>query len=248
MSETINASRRIGIPGLVFVVILCVLSLCQNTFSSIPNEIVILVHGLNRTSKSMVKMEKALKNEGYDVINIDYPSSKKSIHDLADQELGKAIRQINYQSDKVIHFVTHSLGGILVRYYLAQYRVRNLGRVVMLSPPNKGSEVVDKLRDFSPFKWLTGKAGQELGTDRYSIPNQLKSVNFELGIITGDRTINPINSLLIPGKDDGKVSIESAKVKGMKDFQVLHTNHAMIMKNKEAIQQTIHFLQQGNFK
>jgi triacylglycerol lipase len=212
-----------------------------------PSDAVVLVHGMSRTSKSMRKLENALKEEGYTVINMDYPSTKKSIPDLAEMELGKVIRSLNYNSNATIHFITHSLGGILVRYYLSNYRVRNLGRVVMLSPPNKGSEVVDNLKGFFLFKWLTGKPGQQLGTNKDSIPNQLRSVNFDLGIITGDRTINPINSFMIPGKDDGKVSIQSAKVRGMKDFLVLHTNHAMIMKNKEAIRQAIHFLQKGKF-
>jgi triacylglycerol lipase len=139
------------------------------------------------------------------------------------------------------------MGGILVRYYLKENRIPELGRVVMLSPPNGGSEVVDKLGGTFLFKWMNGPAGQQLGTGENSIPKQLGPVDFDLGIITGDRSINLILSCLIPGSDDGKVSIENAKVKGMKDFRVIHASHPFIMKNKEAMSQVVSFLKTGHF-
>jgi triacylglycerol lipase len=210
-------------------------------------EEVILLHGLCRTSRSMVKMERALTDAGYKVRNVDYPSRTASVEKLADDAIGKAVSDCQRDGAMKIDFVTHSLGGILVRNYLARHTIPNLGRVVMLAPPNQGSEVVDKLGWTFLFKWLNGPAGNELGTDKNSTPNKLGSANFPVGIITGDRSINWINSLLIPGRDDGKVSIERTKLAGMTDHIVIHATHPLIMKNREAIRQTIQFLRTGNF-
>jgi len=117
----------------------------------------------------------------------------------------------------------------------------------MLAPPNQGSEVVDKLGWTFVFKWLNGPAGNELSTGANSTPNQLGPATYPVGIIAGDCSINWINSLLIPGADDGKVSIERTKLAGMSDHLVIHTAHPFIMKNREAIRQTIQFLRTGAF-
>lgn len=210
-------------------------------------EEVILLHGLCRTSRSMMKMERALTKAGCKVRNVDYPSRTATVQKLADDAIGKAVSDCQKDGATKIDFVTHSLGGILVRSYLARNTIPNLGRVVMLAPPNQGSEVVDKLGWLFLFKWLNGPAGSELGTDKNSVPNKLGPANFPVGIIAGDRSINWINSLLIPGSDDGKVSVEKTKLAGMSDFIVIHATHPFIMKNREAIRQTIQFLRTGHF-
>ena len=210
-------------------------------------ETVILLHGLCRTSHSMAKMERALTDAGYKVQNVSYPSRTASIQQLADDAIGKAVADCQRNGATKIDFVTHSLGGILVRSYLARHSLPELGRVVMLAPPNQGSEVVDKLGWTFVFKWLNGLAGNELGTGANSTPNQLGPVNYPVGVIAGDRSINWINSLLIPGADDGKVSVERTKLAGMSDHTVIHTAHPFIMKNRDAIRQTIQFLRSGAF-
>ena len=144
--------------------------------------------------------------------------------------------------------MTHSLGGILVRSYLARHEISNLGRVMMLGPPNQGSEVVDKLGSWWLFQKLNGPAGNELGTGPDSTPNKLGAANFCLGIIAGDRSINWINSLLIPGPDDGKVSVERTKLAGMTDHIVIHATHPFLMRNRSVINQTIYFLENGAFE
>jgi triacylglycerol lipase len=211
-------------------------------------EEVILLHGLCRSSRSMVKIENALTEAGYKVRNVDYPSRTASIEKLADDAIGQAVTDCQRDGAPKINFVTHSMGGILVRSYLARHTITNLGRVVMLAPPNQGSELVDKLGWTFIFKWLNGAAGNELGTDKNSTPNKLGAANFPVGIIAGDRSINWINSLfLIPGHDDGKVSVERTKLAGMSDHIVIHATHPFIVKNHEVIRQTIQFLRTGSF-
>lgn len=208
---------------------------------------VILIHGLCRTSHSMAKMERALIDAGYQVHNVSYPSRTASVQELADNVIGKAVADCQRDGAAKIDFVTHSLGGILVRSYLARHPLPSLGRVVMLAPPNQGSEVVDKLGWFFLFKWINGPAGNELGTNTNSTPNKLGPATVPVGVIAGDRSINWINSLLIPGRDDGKVSIERTQLAGMSDHIVIHTAHPFIMRNREVIRQTIQFLCTGAF-
>lgn len=211
-------------------------------------EYVILLHGLTRSSRSMARMEKNLSKYRYNVINIDYPSTKYPLEYLAEETLNNAIyRHTNIHQSR-INFVTHSIGGIIVRYYLKRNKLLNLGRVVMLSPPNQGSELVDFLKNNFIFKIFNGPAGQQLGTDKDSIPLNLGPVNFELGVITGNRSLNPISSMMIPGPDDGSVSVERAKVAGMRDFLVLPHSHTFIMQSKAVIDQVIYFLEHGEFR
>ena len=208
---------------------------------------VVLLHGLARSASSMSKMEKSLQNHGYKVCNIDYPSRDHSIEVLAGQFVAPAIAKC-FSDTQPINFVTHSLGGIVVRQLAATHAINNIGRVVMLSPPNHGSEVVDKLGDFKIFDWVNGPAGKEIGTDDASLPLRLGPATFELGIITGVRTINPFLSMMIPGDDDGKVGVDHAKLDGMKDFLILRCSHPYIMKSDHAIVQTLQFLKHGEFQ
>jgi pimeloyl-ACP methyl ester carboxylesterase len=213
---------------------------------SAPEE-VILLHGLCRTSHSMVKMERALTEAGYRVKNVDYSSRTASTQQLADDAIGNTVADCQRDGAVKIDFVTHSLGGILVRSYLARHSLPSLGRVVMLAPPNRGSEVADKLGWVFLFKWINGPAGSELGTGTDSTPNKLGPATFPVGVIAGDRSINWINSLLIPGRDDGKVSVERTKLAGISDHIVIHTAHPFIMRNREVIRQTVQFLRTGGF-
>lgn len=209
---------------------------------------VVLLHGLGRTSYSMKYLEYSLAAAGFQVLNLDYPSTKYPIEQLVNY-LEEKITQsgLNRRDGSKVHFVTHSLGGILVRGYLKQQQLPRLGRVVMLSPPNQGSELADQLRNNRFYQWATGPAGQQLGTESSSFPNQLGPVEFELGVITGNNTLNPLYSSWIPGEDDGKVSVARAKVAGMLDFLVVPHSHTWIMNSREVIAQVIYFLDTGSF-
>lgn len=239
--------RRFASVTLLNLFLLSTLAVSQPLHTVNTDQCVILIHGLARTASSMETMQTALQQQGYFVVNMDYPSRKHRIEDLAVTVIPEGIALCQKNEAETIHFVTHSLGGILVRYYLAYHDMENLGRVVMLSPPNQGSEAVDTLKDVPGFYLLNGPAGDQLGTDDSSIPRHLPAVNFEVGIITGNETINYILSTFIPGDDDGKVSIESAKVGGMTDFIVVPHSHPFIMTADDVIMETLTFLQNGSF-
>jgi len=210
-----------------------------------PSEYVILLHGLARTDKSMEKLAKSLDKAGYSTVNIKYPSTKYRIEKLAKDAITEALNQC--PNNAKIHFVTHSMGGILVRQYLSENNIVNLGRTVMLGPPNKGAQIVDKLRDFPGFKLINGPAGMQLSTDKSSQPQHLGPADFELGIIAGTRSINPILSLFISGKNDGKVSVANTKLQGMSEHLMLPVTHTFMMNNKVVISQVNYFLKNGIF-
>ncbi|GAC28334.1 esterase/lipase family protein [Brumicola pallidula] len=210
------------------------------------NEAVILLHGLARNASSMNKLERALKENGYQVVNVDYPSTKHDIEALAEWSIGNAIKKVAPNSK--IHFVTHSMGGILVRQFLRQYKMQNLGRVVMLGPPNSGSEIVDLLQNVPGFKTVNGPAGLQLSAKKTALPNQLGPANFELGIIAGSRSVNLVLSTMLPMPNDGKVSVQSSKLEGMSDHLTMPVTHTFMMRNSAVIAQVILFLQHGAFK
>ena len=207
---------------------------------------VVLLHGLARSDSSMKKLDIELQKEGFETINVDYPSRDYTIEELAEIAITPALEQCS--SHEEINFVTHSLGGILVRQYLSNHAIPKLGRVVMLGPPNKGSEVVDKLKNTPGFHFINGDAGIQLGTGEMSVPNKLGPAEFDVGIIAGTESINLILSLIIPSTDDGKVSVERTKLEGMNDHIEVKTTHPFMMKNKKVIAQVIHYLKNGKFE
>lgn len=216
-------------------------------FEAGAKECVILLHGLARTANSMQALESKLSEQGYYVANIDYPSREMPIEALSELAVNSGQKQCNAMSASPINFVTHSLGGILVRQFYHDNAPTNVNRVVMLGPPNNGSEVVDELKDMPGFEWYNGPAGMQLGTGENDVPKRLGPVNFDVGIIAGTQSINWYLSTMLPNPDDGKVSVESTKVEGMCSFVAMPVTHPFIMSNDDVIEQAIAFLRTGHF-
>lgn len=210
-------------------------------------QVVVLIHGLARSADSLSKLADRLDGVGYRTCNIDYPSTKYPIEVLTTDYVLPRIRECVGKDPGPIHFVTHSLGGIIVREIRQVDPELPIGRVVMLGPPNHGSELVDHLRSWTLFQWINGPAGQQLGTGTDSVPNTLGPVDFELGVIAGNKPFLEPFAGYIEGPGDGKVSVESAKLEGMEDYVVLPVTHMLMMRNDAVIEQTIEFLQNGRF-
>jgi pimeloyl-ACP methyl ester carboxylesterase len=211
-------------------------------------ECVVLLHGLARTSTSMNKMQRELEKAGYATANIDYPSRDHTVEALAEIAVPEGLAACRAQEGVTrIHFVTHSLGGILVRQYLSKNHIEELGRVVMLGPPNQGSAAVDELSEVPGFDWLNGPAGRQLGKGDASVPLRLGPANFELGVIAGNRTIDPVTSAVLENPDDGRVSVADTKLEGMADFIVVDHSHAFMMRMRRSIDLTKIFLETGSF-
>ena len=212
------------------------------------NECVVLLHGLMRGTTSMNKMQKGLDEAGFITANIEYPSRDHKIEELADIAVPDGLAACREQEEiEKIHFVTHSLGGILVRQYLSLNEIPELGRVVMLGPPNQGSLAADEMEGVPGFDWVNGPAGRQLGKGEESVPLKLGPADFELGVIAGNRTIDPITSAVLPNPEDGRVTVEETKLEGMTDFIVVEHSHAFMMRMRKTIELTIEFLRDGKF-
>jgi triacylglycerol lipase len=244
--------RRKIISGLILVQFSVWLCAAGPETVSPPNtqtngDYVVLLHGLIRSSTAMKRLEWAFEEQGYRVVNVSYPDSKYSIEDLASISLAGILRERVEDPNARVHFVTHSFGGIILREYLANNQLTNLGRVVMIAPPNHGSELVDKFKHWPLFKFFTGPAGQQLGTTPESVPQRLGPADFELGVIAGDRTLNPFYSWFIPGPDDGKVSVASTQLEGMEDFLIVHSSHTYLPWRKQVVTAAVQFVAEGEF-
>ncbi len=211
---------------------------------------VILLHGLGRTHRSMKKMALAIAAQGYEVNNLSYPSTKMNLKHLVALYLAPAVEKQRSQK-KSVYFVTHSMGGILVRAYLQQYPDAPVERVVMLAPPNRGSEIIDYLGGSKLFAFIFGPAALQLSTAPDALVNTLPAPGVPTGIIAGTKSLNPISSFIIPGKDDGKVSVQRTQLAGAESkpgcFLQVPCAHTFLMNNPYVIQQTLEFLTHGSF-
>lgn len=208
-------------------------------------EQVILLHGIARSASHMEDLQEFLEKKGYTVYNLDYPSTSHTLEKLAAIVASDIAAKI--KADKPVHFIGYSMGGIVTRAVLNQFRPDNLGRVVQLASPNNGSEVADFLKDNWLYEKIYGPAGKQLVTNGAGIDELLGTVDYELGVVAGNFSIDPVSSSLIPGADDGKVSVESTKVDGMKDHVLVYASHTFFPQNKDVQKHALEFIRYGSF-
>ena len=214
--------------------------------------IVVLIHGLGRTGGCWRKMTRALEDAGFLPLSIDYPSRRLDIADLVSRCIGPSLSRVIAEAShqgRPVHIVTHSLGGILIRHWLLAKRLQSASRVVMLAPPNHGSEVIDRLARLCWFRRLMGPAALQLGASPTSWVNRLPDWTSEarLGVIAGNRSADPWFNRWFDGPHDGKVTVESTYLKGCHTVQVLPVTHTWIMDDVCVQQWVIDYLRQEGF-
>jgi pimeloyl-ACP methyl ester carboxylesterase len=211
---------------------------------------VVLLHGLGRGPASLRPIERALRRRGAHVLSVSYPSRRAGIArhaELASRAIATA------GAVGPVHAVTHSLGGIVLRVAVARGLVPldRVARVVMLAPPNQGSALIDTLRSHPVlggiYRRATGPSGAEIGVSAETAA-KLPPVPFELGVIAGDRYVNPYLTRLIERPNDGKVSVSETMVAGMRDHLIVPHSHTFLMRAPSVIAQVIHFLECGRFR
>ena len=262
LSFTLPAARRRALPGLSLLMLVALLApgtvraqspvveaVDEPVLAPVEGQCVVLLHGLGRSHRSMGRIESALRGAGFATANIDYPSESQSIEVSALQAVPQGLADCRAAGAHTIHFTTHSMGGLVLRYYLSGHEIPELGRAVMLGPPNQGSEVADVLAGTTIYDRVNGPAGGQLVTGPEGMPARLGPVDFPLGIIAGTEqtAIDSVMATRIDGANDGKVGVERAKVQGMADFLVLPVNHTFMVNNDVVIGQTLHFLRHGLF-
>ncbi|MBN2676177.1 MAG: lipase [Alphaproteobacteria bacterium] len=207
-------------------------------------ETVILLHGILKTSRHMRPLADFLIKQGYSVQNIDYPSTKYDLEELTEMIWHK-VKWL--QKDKV-HLIGYSMGGLLIRVLLKKHKLKNLGKVVQIGTPNHGSEVADFLKKSWLYRKIFGQAGQQLVTNQKSFEHLIgQSVEGEWGIIAGSFSLDPISSIFLKGLNDGKVSVQNTKIKGMSDHCFVSASHLFLPKNHDVHQKVLSFLKTGIF-
>lgn len=211
-------------------------------------ERVVLLHGIGRTSASMGKVARAFRHAGYKDYNLGYRSTRDVLAKIVSDSYNR-IRHFSDRDDELVHFVCYSLGCLVTRGLIEQHRPKNLGRVVMLGPPNQGSEMADYLKDHTISNWIFGPNLPQLGTaNRHNLERLIgDDADYELGIIAGNSSIDPLGSTILPAADDGRVTVESTKLHGMKEHLVMNANHTTLIMNDAVIAQALYFIQNGQF-
>lgn len=209
-------------------------------------ETVVLVHGFSKNGDSMVHIGEYLAQYGYEFVSVDYPSSEVSV----EQALAMMHQQLQgcCEGSRKVHYVGHSFGGLLIRAYLADHGQADLGKVVLIATPNQGSEFVNAINRVPGHKRMFGPMLPEMSTDGDGFPSQLPGPEYPVGVIAGNRTHNPLGWLLLPGDDDGAVSVASTRLEGMDDFLVVPANHHWLRRDPRVLEEVLHFIQRGYFK
>lgn len=249
------SNQKNSLNKLILSLMIVLLSACQSIPSAPiltnaginPKQCVVLVHGLWRSGWAMRSIAKDLEEYAYHTVSISYPSTSMTIPEIADTYMPPAIEECKKNGAEQIHIVSHSMGGIVVRQYLQTHNLPEGSKVVMLSPPNQGSELSDKFGEESWYQFFVGPAGSSLSNNEGGIIPTLKKVNASVGVIAGYRDWSVWPSSWLPEPNDGTVSVESMKLAEMDDFVLVNSGHAMMRFHADTHEQIRYFLTQGSF-
>lgn len=211
-------------------------------------ECVVLLHGVMLSGWAMQPLARAVEDAGYRAVNVSYPSRTLPLEEIARDFLPAQLEAHGVAAAPCVHFVAHSMGSLVVRAYLRDHRPANLGRVVMLGPPNHGSVAADAAQGWAPLRWIVGVNLPRLGTGEAGVAPRLGRADFELGIVAGTARVNPLFETVLKGEHDGVVTLESARLDGMGDFLVVPHSHTVMLWRKEVIAQVVEFLRHGKFR
>ena len=207
---------------------------------------IVLIHGIHGERSDLSLLNEKLQQKGFKTYNFHYPSTKYPIEKLSSNYLKPFLAKLNSQNQS-ISFLTHSMGGILLRHYLYKNKDIDIEKIIMLAPPNKGSDLVDIFGNNFIFKKRYGPAGQQIGTDLEQNLHLSNLEEYKVGIIAGDKTDHPYFSIFIPGKDDGKVALTNTFIDSDFDFLIVPCGHETILKSKIVLRAVDNYLKKGEF-
>jgi alpha-beta hydrolase superfamily lysophospholipase len=211
------------------------------------DRVVVLVHGLGRSRASMSKLAAALEAQGIAVLDMGYPSTRRSLQEHAAQLEG-LLDHLAADGARQVDFVTHSLGGIVVRSALGRagaWREQlQIGRLAMLAPPSQGSSFAQALKDFVPFRMVMGEVGPQLARDE---AGAVPAPDCRFGVVAAQRGDGGGWNPLLQGADDGVVTVEETKLEGMEDFLLVHGTHTFVMDKPEVVAAVLQYLETGDF-
>jgi pimeloyl-ACP methyl ester carboxylesterase len=225
----------------------------KRNLPAIEGKVVVVLHGLGRTRAAMNPLCRYLEEHGgYTVLNVGYPSTRASVGDHA-AALARILADLDDAEE--IDFVGHSLGNLVIRHYLADETDETtgrqpdsrIGRIVMLAPPNQGSERAERWAESKLFEVVLGPAGRQLANDWAALEGRLATPACEFGILAGGRGDGRGWSRALEGDDDGIVSVTATRLLGARDFAVVPVLHTFIMSHETAIAYTLRFLEHGYF-
>lgn len=221
--------------------------LMPTTEQSAAAETVVLLHGVALAPWAMRSLERRLKKEGYRVLNIGYPSRTVPLDELAGLWLPTRLSDDAIVSAPRMHFVTHSMGSLLVRHLMEHSRPPNTGRVVMIAPPNQGSALADEGRPKWLVRWLVGVNLKALGKSDDAFWHDLpQRVDYPVGVIAGTGAGNPLGRNL-PKPHDGTVTVADTRIEGSADSVELPWSHTGILFHRRTADEVVHFLRHGKF-
>jgi len=205
----------------------------------------VFLHGALKSAFSMKRLEKAFARRGYQTFNWDYDSRNHTVEQNAAM-LDSIVTARGYDQD-VMHFVTHSMGALVARYYLTHYSPPRQGRFVMIAPPNQGSILATELQDFPPFRWIYKKNVDQLVMGDSTFAANLGIPECEFGIIAGGTGGKYGFTWYLPGDDDSVLSVKQTRLSGASDFVLVNHVHATIMREDDTIRNAMHFIEDGSF-